>query len=104
MEKSPAMQPLLTRCTAVDIKLMAEDIIFKIESILPHIKIYDNHGKDITNEELKQEVFEFMKSDAFMKDPRLKGKEKSLSIRLYEKMYLFRFAGLPNWKELSFCL
>jgi hypothetical protein len=32
MEKSTAMQPLLTRCQAVDIKLMAEDIIFKIES------------------------------------------------------------------------
>lgn len=104
LEKSPAMAPLLTRCTAVDIKLMAEDIIYKIESILPHIKIYNNSGKDITNEQMKQEVFEFMKSDEFLKDPRLKGKEKSLSIRLFTKIYLFRYAGLPNWKELAFCL
>lgn len=104
MEKSPAMQPLLTRCTAVDIKLMAEDIIYKIESILPHIKIYDNKGKDISDDNMKQEVFDFMKSDEFMKDPRLKGKEKSLSIRLFTKIYMFRYAGLPNWKELAFCL
>lgn len=104
LEKSPAMAPLLTRCTAVDIKLMAKDIIFKIESILPHIKIYDNSGKDISNDTLKQEVFDFMKSDAFLKDPRLKGKEKSLSIRLLTKIYMFRYANLPNWKELAFCL
>ena len=104
MEKSPAMQPLLTRCLAVDIKLMAEDIIFKIESILPHIKIYDNNGKDISDDSLKQEVFDFMKSDEFLKDPRMKGKEKSMSIRLFTKIYMFRYAGLPNWKELAFCL
>ena len=104
LEKSPAMAPLLTRCTAVDIKLMAEDIIYKIESILPHIKIYNNSGKDITNEQLKQEVFDFMKSEEFLKDPRIKGKEKSLSIRLFTKIYLFRYANLPNWKELAFCL
>lgn len=103
MEKSTAMQPLLTRCQAVDIKLMAEDIIFKIESILPSMKIYDNKGHDVSNDALKQEVLEFMKSDEFLKDPRVKGKEKIISIRLFQNIYMLRYAGLPNWKELAFC-
>jgi hypothetical protein len=82
---------------------MAEDIIFKIESILPSMKIYDNKGHDVSNDALKQEVLEFMKSDEFLKDPRVKGKEKIISIRLFQNIYMLRYAGLPNWKELAFC-
>lgn len=103
LEKNSAMQPLLTRNLAVDIKLMAEDIMLKIESILPTMHIYDNRGKDVSNDEIKKEVLEYMKSDEFLKDPRIRGKEKLISIRLFHNIYMFRYANLPDWKELAFC-
>ena len=103
LEKNSAMQPLLTRNLSVDIKLMAEDIMFKLESILPNMPIYDNRGKDVSNDELKKEVLDYMKSDEFLKDPRIKGKEKLISIRLFHNIYMFRYANLPDWKELAFC-
>ena len=102
MMKNPAMAPLLTRCTYVDIDLMAHDVIYRMESILPHMKIYDRSGKDISNPEMKKEVFDYISSPEFLEDPRVKGKK--LSMRLYQRIYSFRYAGLPKWKELAFCL
>lgn len=93
---------LLTRCTAVDINLLAEEVILRMESVLPSIKIYSSRGHDITNDEMKQEVFDYISSSEFLEDPRIKGKQ--ISFRLFNKAYMFRYACLPNWKELSFCI
>jgi hypothetical protein len=66
------------------------------------MKIFNTRGDDITNEALKQEVFEYISSPEFLEDPRLAG--KPLSFRCLIISYKFRYAGLPNWKELSFCI
>jgi hypothetical protein len=43
-----------------------------------------------------------MSSEEFMNDPRIR--EKNISFRLFDKIYMFRYAGLPNWKELAYCV
>lgn len=93
---------LLTRCMCVDIKLMASEVILRMESCLPHIKVYDMDGRDITNEEIKKETFDWISSDEYLNDPRIKDKE--ISFRLFNKVYMYRYARLGNWKELSFCV
>lgn len=100
--KSPAMAPLLTRCNTVDIQLTPDEVITKMEVALPGMHIYDAHGKDITREDLKQEVFAYIKSPEFLTDPRLAGKQ--ISFRIFHQAYKFRYAGFPNWKDLSFCV
>ena len=102
LQKKPAMAPLLTRCTTVDIQLTPEEVVTKIEAALPHMKIYNTRGDDITNEDIKAEVFDYVSSEEFLKDSRLEG--KPLSFRCYMSAYKFRYAGLPNWKELSFSI
>ena len=62
--------------------------------------MYDTRGRDITNPELKQEVFNYISSDTFLKDPRVAGQR--ISFRLFQNVYKFRYANLPNWKELAF--
>lgn len=97
---------LLTRCSCVDIVLQAKDVIKRIETVLPYIKIYKSigkkgsEGKDITDEELKHEVFEFMKSDEFLNNPKIRG--KSISFRVFDQLYKLRWAGLENWKQRSY--
>lgn len=95
---------LLSRCTYVDIVLTATDVIKRIGTVLPHIKIYKafskGESKDITNAEMKQEVYDYISSDEFTKNPKLRGKE--INFRLFSQIYLYRHAELPNWKELAF--
>lgn len=97
---------LLTRCTCIDIVLSAQGVMKRMETVLPHIKVYKSlgargsEGKDITDESLKNEVFEFMKSDEFLKNPRVRGKE--LNFRTFDQIYKLKWAGLPNWKERAF--
>lgn len=102
LEKNASMQALIGRGTNVDIQLLASDVILRIESVLPNKKVFNARGQDITNPEIKQEVFDFMSSDEFMNDPRIR--EKNISFRLFDKIYMFRYAGLPNWKELAYCV
>ena len=97
---------LLTRCTCVDIVLNAQGVMKRIQTVLPYIKVYKSmgargsEGKDITNEEIKQEVFEFMNSDEFLKDPRIRGKE--LNFRTFDQIYKLR-VGLPDkWQKLAY--
>ena len=52
------------------------------------------------NPETKQEVFNYISSDTFLNDPRMKGKK--ISFRLFQNVYKLRYANLPNWKELAF--
>ena len=100
--KNAAMAPLLTRCNTVDIQLTPDEVITKMEVALPGMHIYDARGKDITRDDLKQEVFEYIKSPEFLNDPRLAGKQ--ISFRIFHQAYKFRYAGFPNWKDLSFCV
>ena len=97
---------LLTRCTCIDIVLSAQGVMKRMETILPRIKIYKSLGakgsdvKDITDPALKQEVFDFMKSDEFMKNPKVRG--KSLNFNVFDKIYKLRWSGLENWKERAY--
>ena len=97
---------LLTRCTCIDVVLSAQGVMKRIETVLPYIKIYKamgargSEGKDITDEEIKKEVFEFMNSDEFLKDPRVRGKD--LNFRVFDQLYKLR-VGLPDkWKKLAY--
>lgn len=97
---------LLTRCTCIDVVLSAQGVMKRIETVLPYIKIYKamgargSEGKDITDEEIKKEVFEFMNSDEFLKDPRIRGKD--LNFRVFDQLYKLR-VGLPDkWKKLAY--
>jgi hypothetical protein len=97
---------LLTRCTCIDVVLSAQGVMKRIETVLPYIKVYKamgargSEGKDITDEEIKKEVFEFMNSDEFLKDPRVRGKD--LNFRVFDQLYKLRI-GLPDkWKKLAY--
>jgi hypothetical protein len=97
---------LLTRCTCIDVVLSAQGVMKRLQTVLPHIKVYKamgargSEGKDITDEELKQEVFDFMNSDEFLKNPKVRGKE--LNFRTFDQIYKLRYAELPNWKDRAF--
>ena len=91
---------VIGRCSSVDINLLAKDVILRIQTLLPKIEVFDTRGRDITNAELKQEVFNYISSDTFLKDPRVAGQR--ISFRLFQNVYKFRYANLPNWKELAF--
>ena len=98
---------LPTRCITLDITLRAEDVINRIKTCLPNIKIYKaikrrgdlDETRDITDEAIKQEVFDFMISDEFQKFIKSEGRE--LNFRSFNKIYLLRHAELPNWKRLA---
>lgn len=91
---------VIGRCASVDINLLAKDVILRIQTMLPHVEVFDTRGRDITNPDLKQEVFNYISSDTFLKDPRVAGQR--ISFRLFQNVYKFRYANLPNWKELAF--
>lgn len=97
---------ILSRCTCIDITLTAKDVIKRIKTVLPHIKIYaalrgkgKGGGRDITDEAIKQEVFDYISSDEFLENPKMRGKE--INFRVFQQSYLYRYGGLPSWKELS---
>lgn len=91
---------MITRCNNVDINMLAKDVILRIQTLLPKIEVFDAKGHDISNPETKQEVFNYISSDTFLNDPRMKGKK--ISFRLFQNVYKLRYANLPNWKELAF--
>lgn len=91
---------LLSRCTCIDIVLSAKDVIKRIETVLPSIKIYNIDGQDISDDAIKQEVFEYISSDEFLENPRMRGKE--INFRLFNQCFIYRFAGFENWKQLCF--
>ena len=80
---------LLTRCTCIDVVLSAQGVMKRLQTVLPHIKVYKamgargSEGKDITDEGLKQEVFDFMNSDEFLKNPKVRGKE--INFRTFDR-------------------
>lgn len=91
---------ILTRCSQVDINLLAHEVILRMKSVLPTIKVFNARGQDITKPDIKQEVFDYISSETFLKDPRMKGKK--ISFRLFNNTYKLRYGGSPKWKELAF--
>lgn len=91
---------ILTRCTQVDINLLASEVMLRMKSVLPSIKIFKANGQDITNPAIKQEVFDYISSETFLKDPRMKGKKPNF--RLFNNVYKLRYGGSPKWKDLAF--
>ena len=98
---------ILSRCTTIDVTLSAQGVISRIKTVLPHIKIYaalkgrgKNGSRDITDEAIKQEVFEWISSEEFLNHPRVRGRE--LNFRLFDQVYKYRYGGLEDWKDLSY--
>lgn len=98
---------ILSRCTTIDITLTARDVIKRIQTVLPHIKIYaalkgkgKNGGRDITDDAIKKEVFEWISSDEYLNHPKMRGKE--INFRLFDQCYKYRYGGLEDWRELSY--
>lgn len=91
---------ILTRCSQVDINLLASEVMLRMKSVLPSIKVYNARGQDITKPDIKQEVFDYISSETFLKDPRCKGKK--LNFRLFNMVYKLCWGGSPKWKELAF--
>ena len=91
---------ILSRCTVIDIVLRAKDVINRIETVLPHIKVYDIDGKNYATPEGKKIVFDFISSDEFLQNPRMRGKE--VNFRLFNQVYAYWAAGFENWKDLAF--
>lgn len=91
---------LLTRCDFVEVCVAREDMLQRIEALLPKIKIYNANGTDITRDKLKQDVFKWICSPEFLEDPRMEG--KPVDFRLFIRAYKARFAKLPEWKQMAF--
>lgn len=96
---------LLNKCTCIDIIIAAQNSMKRLETILSRVKIYKTFdskgtiGKDITDEDTKLEVFDYMCSDEFVKNPKRRGKESTF--RTFDSIYKVCYAGLDNWKELG---
>lgn len=94
---------LLTRCQVIDVTLDAKGLISRMETILPSLRYYkarcvDGHKVEITNDEDKKEVFEYLKTDEVQR--RLEAKGEEFSIRTLIKACKLK-ASLPDmWKEL----
>ena len=95
----------VAKCTCFDLVLNAQNPLVRMETILPYLKIYKatnskgTDGKEITNEDLKYEVLDFINSDAFLKNPKVRGKQ--ISFRIFDEIYKLRYAELENWEKLA---
>lgn len=91
---------LLTRCSVVDISISNDEVIERLDSLLPDFKIFDVRGKNISNKKMMREVFDWISSEEFRNHPRMTG--KNLDFRLFIKAYKARYAKIPKWKEMAF--
>lgn len=96
-------EALVTRTQAVEIWLSNEEILKRLEGILPHFTILDRGNRDIGTPELKKRVFDWISSKEFLEDPRMQG--KSLNFRLFLNTYRALYAtddGSEDWKQVAF--
>ena len=96
-------EALVTRTQAVEIWLSNEEILKRLEGILPHFTILDSGNRDIGTPELKKRVFDWISSKEFLEDPRMQG--KSLNFRLFLNTYRALYAtddGSEDWKQVAF--
>ena len=94
---------LLTRCQVIDVTLDAKGILSRMETILPKIRYYkarcvDGVKVEMTNEQDKKEVMEYLKTDEVQNALMAKGEE--ISMRTLIKACKLK-ATLPDmWKDL----
>lgn len=94
---------LLTRCQVIDVTLDAKGLLSRMETILPTLRYYkarcvDGQKVEMTNEEDKKEVFEYLKTDEVQK--RLQAKGEEFSIRTLIKACKLKASVPDMWKEL----
>lgn len=75
-----------------------------METILPSLKIFkalspNGNEKDITNEDLKTETLNYMKSETFMKNPNIRGKE--ITYRIFQNLYKLKWANVIDFEKRS---
>ena len=99
---------LPNRCAFLDIVFSAKDVIKRLETILPSLKIFkalspNGNEKDITNEDLKAETLNYMKSETFMKNPNIRGKE--ITYRIFQNLYKLKWANVIDFEKRSmYCI
>lgn len=91
---------LLTRCSVVDISINNDEFLERLSALLPALKIYNARGKNIAENKMKEEVYDWISSDDFLNHPKMQG--NSLDFRTFIKAYKARYAKIPLWKEMSF--
>lgn len=96
---------LLTRCMSIDITMSQEDTINRIKTCLPGIKYYASkkiNGKpvDITNEEDKREVMDYMLSTEFREMLDRKSSVQ-ISFRTLINLCKLKAADPSNWKSCA---
>lgn len=97
---------LLTRCDVIDVTLRRNDIGEIIKNQLSNIEIPVHQratGKTInigTNEELKQEVLEFLLSDEYKKH--MIAHNMPLNFRLFKLAYTYAYNNPESWKRRMF--
>ena len=94
---------LLTRCQVIDVTLDAKGLLSRMETILPSLRYYkarcvDGQKVEMTNEEDKIEVFEYLKTEEVQK--RLQAKGEEFSIRTLIKACKLKASVPDMWKEI----
>lgn len=96
-------EALVTRCHTVEVLLSNEEILDRLGGLLANFKIYDANNQDITDEDMKTEVFDWISSDEYLSDERMQG--KTLNFRLFVNTYKALYAngdGSDDWKQVAF--
>lgn len=94
---------LLSRCMNIDVTFSLEDTINRIKTCLPYIKYYaakkiNGQSVDITNEEDKAEVMEYMLSTDF-KNILKKTHNAKVSFRTLINLCKLKASDPENWKS-----
>ena len=96
-------EALVTRCHTVEVSLSNQEILDRLEGLLDDFKIYDANNSDISDDDLKQEVFDWISSEEFLEDERMEG--KTLNFRLFVNTYKALYANgddTDDWKQVAF--
>lgn len=96
-------EALVTRCHTVEVLLSNEEILDRLGGLLANFKIYDANNQDITDEDMKNEVFDWISSDEYLSDERMQG--KTLNFRLFVNTYKALYANgddSDDWKQVAF--
>jgi hypothetical protein len=96
---------LLTRCLSIDITLSQEDTINRIKTCLPGIRYYaakkvEGRPVDITNEEDKRAVMEYMMGTEFRSILSRKS-QAQVSFRTLINLCKLKASDPVNWKACA---
>jgi hypothetical protein len=96
-------EALVTRCHTVEVSLSNQEILDRLEGLLDDFKIYDADNRDITDDDMKRKVFDWISSEEFLNDERMEG--KTLNFRLFVNTYKALYANgddTDDWKQVAF--